>query len=61
VFDLDTNELKSLPISGAFPSKELIEGLVGGVDGGGFPQLVLRVVEKVTSQILFGSRFGVGS
>jgi hypothetical protein len=61
LFDLDTNELESLPISGACQSKELLEGLVGDVDGGGFPQLGLRDVEEVTPQILFGGRVGIGA
>lgn len=40
LFHLNSDELESLPISGACQSEELLEGLVSDVDGGGFPLLV---------------------
>jgi hypothetical protein len=61
LFDLDANERESLPISGACQSKELLECLVGDIDGGWFPELVFGDVEEVPAQVLFGGGVGIGS
>lgn len=58
LFDLDTNERESLPISWACQSKELLECLVSDIDGGWFPELVFRDMKEVTTEVFFTGRVG---
>ena len=59
LIDFDASHLERFPVARNGESEELLEGLLGHVDGTGTPLFGIDDVEQVASEVVFGRGGGI--